>query len=431
MPLISLKSTVFDAFEDMLTFPQVDLTYADALDTIASGSEAGDPTVLQLSSGLIRISQPLWEWAYPQSISANYELRISGSGIGPVSTMDALIAAIDQGFAVGTLNNIQIFREGTKVLELAMGASGYVFSTGSLSVTLNGHLPLTFGQISEFVDLFSKAVDIYSLTRGERLALFDDLSAYGVSGLDVTDGTTELFAFNVTATAASLTVNGLTFSVTGTFPTNFGEDLQLLWQISRQFDQTGTVDFSTLTGLAVTGLEISDASGHVLAAIANPLDETPTTWNVDGRSFDEVLMNGMEGNLLVGSTGSTRSVLAGLGGNDDLYGGGATDFLFGGSGKDDLFGGAGSDRLTGGADRDDLTGGGRADVFVFAPRGGLDRITDFVSGLDVIEIRSANRMSDLVFTDLGTDVRVDFNTVHFIVENIEIGTLRHVENFLF
>ncbi len=432
MPLISLKSTVFDAFEDMLTFPQVDLTYADALDTIVSGSEAGDPTVLQLSSGLIRISQPLWEWAYPQSFIANYELRISGSGIGPVSTMDALISAIDQGFAVGTLNNIQISREGTKVLELAMGASGYVFSTGSLSVTLNGQLPLTFGQIFEFVDLFSKTIDIFALTRAERLALFDDLSAYGVSGLEVADGTTELFAFNVTSTAASLTLNGLTFSVTGTFPTNFGEDLQLLWQISRQFGQTGTVNFATLTGLAVASLEISDAAGHVLTSIANPLDGTPVNWTVDGRAFDEVLMDEpFADSVLNGTGGHTRSVLAGLDGSDALNGFGGADRLFGGTGNDLLNGGAGADRMDGGRGRDGFTGGAGRDVFVFNLGDGTDRITDFAEGVDRINIAAAASLSDLQFTRVGADVQIDFRTIHITVEDTTIALLRQIENFQF
>jgi Ca2+-binding RTX toxin-like protein len=61
--------------------------------------------------------------------------------------------------------------------------------------------------------------------------------------------------------------------------------------------------------------------------------------------------------------------------------------IVGGSGSDTLTGGSGSDVLIGGAGNDTLTGGGGADVFKFVtPSGGTDRITDFVSGTDKIEI---------------------------------------------
>ena len=431
MTAINLKSSVFTALENMLTLPAFIPDYETDLDMIVSGYSAADPTILQLSSSLIRLSQPLWQWQGPDRQIVEYEMQISGSGIGPVSTMDALINAIDQGFATGTLNKFQILRDGTTIAQLTMGASGYVFSTGSLSVTLGGDLPFTFGQMFEFVDLFTSAADIFALTRLERQALFVDLADFSITSLDVTDGATALFGFNVTSSLASLTINGLTFSAFGTFPDNFGEDLELLWQISRQIDLTGTVDFTTLTNFAVTSVQITDGAGHVLASVVAPTDGLPVTWKVDGKLFDQVLMGYMTVDILTGELGATRSVLAGLGGNDDLFGGAATDFLFGGSGNDDLFGGTGADRLIGGSGRDQLAGGLQADTFVFTPGRGLDTITDFVALIDRIEIRTANRLSDLTFTDTGTDVRIDFNGVHIIVEDIGIAALRHVENFLF
>ena len=86
----------------MLTLPAFILDYDTDLETIGSGETAADPTILQLSSSLIRLSQPLWQWQGPDRQIVEYEMQISGSGIGPVSTMDALINAIDQGFATGT-----------------------------------------------------------------------------------------------------------------------------------------------------------------------------------------------------------------------------------------------------------------------------------------------------------------------------------------
>ena len=53
------------------------------------------------------------------------------------------------------------------------------------------------------------------------------------------------------------------------------------------------------------------------------------------------------------------------------------DFLIGGSGADWLDGGAGNDRLFGGA-------GG--DTFRFAPGGGADKVIDFQSGEDMLDL---------------------------------------------
>ena len=61
----------------------------------------------------------------------------------------------------------------------------------------------------------------------------------------------------------------------------------------------------------------------------------------------------------------------------------------------------------------------------------MDTIRDFTEGLDVIQISSANSLSDLTFTDLGDDVQIDFATIHIIVENIEIADLAVAGNFVF
>jgi Ca2+-binding RTX toxin-like protein len=143
-----------------------------------------------------------------------------------------------------------------------------------------------------------------------------------------------------------------------------------------------------------------------------------------------MLMGDIGRDYLSGTPGVVKSVLAGMAGNDRLFGGAAADLLLGGSGSDRLDGGSGTDRLSGGTGRDVLTGGGQADTFIFNPRGGLDTIRDFTEGLDLIQIASAKSLSDLTFTDLGDDVQIDFATVHLIVENIEIADLAVAGNFL-
>jgi Ca2+-binding RTX toxin-like protein len=82
--------------------------------------------------------------------------------------------------------------------------------------------------------------------------------------------------------------------------------------------------------------------------------------------------------------------LDGGSGNDLLSGGDGSDRLIGGNGADTLLGGAGRDTMIGGAGADRLTGGTDADVFRFTSLSHAgDTITDFVSGLDVIEISAS------------------------------------------
>ncbi|PTS82571.1 hypothetical protein DBR21_17325 [Caulobacter sp. HMWF009] len=77
--------------------------------------------------------------------------------------------------------------------------------------------------------------------------------------------------------------------------------------------------------------------------------------------------------------------------------------IFGAIGNDTLVGGAGSDLLAGQGGNDQLTGGGGADLFYFdSPLAsqGVDRITDFLSGVDHIQLR-ASTFGVTTIADLG------------------------------
>ncbi len=129
-------------------------------------------------------------------------------------------------------------------------------------------------------------------------------------------------------------------------------------------------------------------AGDVVTAIINP-NNGPATGN------DRL------------SGGAGNDTLYGYDGDDLLQGGSGNDHLFGGSGRDTLQGGAGNDVLTGGSGIDLLSGGAGRDVFVYeaaaeaAIEGGilrvskLERITDFVCGQDMIDLRAmdANSMT--------------------------------------
>jgi Ca2+-binding RTX toxin-like protein/urease beta subunit len=75
--------------------------------------------------------------------------------------------------------------------------------------------------------------------------------------------------------------------------------------------------------------------------------------------------------------GGDDDIVKGRDGHDTLYGDGGDDLINGGHGNDILVGGAGSDRLIGDIGED---------TFVFGPAWGDDRIVDFVSGTDMIDL---------------------------------------------
>jgi Ca2+-binding RTX toxin-like protein len=83
---------------------------------------------------------------------------------------------------------------------------------------------------------------------------------------------------------------------------------------------------------------------------------------------------------------ASDDVINGQGGNDRLRGLGGNDILRGGSGNDTLTGGAGNDTLVGNAGRDGLTGGDGDDLFSLAIAQGVDTITDFTVGRDLMAL---------------------------------------------
>jgi Ca2+-binding RTX toxin-like protein len=120
-----------------------------------------------------------------------------------------------------------------------------------------------------------------------------------------------------------------------------------------------------------------------------------------GNNLDNVITGNSAANFLSGGLGN--DALVGGGGDDRLLGGEGSDTLDGGIGNDQLDGGAandtlngreGDDILVGGAGKDLLTGGTGADTFFFnfgdtsQSLSSLDKITDFQTGIDVIDVHT-------------------------------------------
>ena len=86
--------------------------------------------------------------------------------------------------------------------------------------------------------------------------------------------------------------------------------------------------------------------------------------------------------------------------NNFITGSDLENVLIGGDGRDRLIARAGSDTLSGGLDNDVLEGGLDADVFVFEADSGIDLITDFVVGEDLLDVTALGiAFSDMTIVD--------------------------------
>lgn len=120
-----------------------------------------------------------------------------------------------------------------------------------------------------------------------------------------------------------------------------------------------------------------------------------------GDGGNDTLWGGRGDDRVSGGTGNDK--VYGGGDNDSLYGDTGFDLLSGGTGNDLLNGGDEADTLNGGAGTDTLIGGAGIDTFVFSSIADIglgatrDRIQDFISGSDVIDLSGAG-VKGLVFT---------------------------------
>lgn len=104
---------------------------------------------------------------------------------------------------------------------------------------------------------------------------------------------------------------------------------------------------------------------------------------VYGNAGSDILYGNLDADTLYGGQGldtlyggKGEDHLYGNLSNDVVYGNLGHDWIHGGDGDDLLNGGDGADTLNGGAGADTLTGSTSGDIFVFAPGGGLDTITN-------------------------------------------------------
>jgi serralysin len=152
------------------------------------------------------------------------------------------------------------------------------------------------------------------------------------------------------------------------------------------FDFTAYSKAPALTIYDSGGNDTLDCSGY---SAAQTIDLHPGSFSSVG---------GLVHNIGISTTTIIENAIGGSG-NDTLIANDLGCTLTGGGGNDILIGGVGNDRLIGGAGIDTMTGGGGADTFVFvagdssAASGQQDLITDFTSGVDLIDLSAIDAIA--------------------------------------
>ena len=331
----------------------------------------GDWTPVSLSASEFRFAK--------SGAGYQYTMVVSGSGIAPVSSLDDLITAFESGLASGTLSQISI--TGSKAalfvgdtviptaefLTMDITPTGYTLTSGAQVIAVVGSVPTSLEQFSNLASIVDRLDVFWALSNAEKNQIISDLSAYGVEELSLTSNGNELLSIAGSASEVSVTLMGYKIALKGSFPSDFGAALPLIFDIQDFLDFGTPVDFSNMSGFSFDRLVITNLDGDVILKTKGVLGNSDTL-TLDLLRIDGVAVN--QSLLQIGDNTSNDRYdanapwlyelgdsLTGTGGRDHLFGLGGHDTLSGGNGKDYLFGGSGVDWLDGGNGDDVLNPG--------------------------------------------------------------------------
>lgn len=161
--------------------------------------------------------------------------------------------------------------------------------------------------------------------------------------------------------------------------------------------------------------------------------------NVIGSNYSDIIygnlfsnrINGLNGNDSIEAGYGFDTIYGGLGSDyiqggfngDQIFGEEGNDDLRGGNGLDLIVGGVGNDTIRGAKGTDTLTGGEGADVFIFHTdldgTINVDTITDFVSGVDRIELSAS------IFTAFANQIGSTVGIGQNLIYNQSTGVLSY------
>lgn len=154
---------------------------------------------------------------------------------------------------------------------------------------------------------------------------------------------------------------------------------------------------------------------------------------ITGGNHPQNLIDGAGNDTMNG--GNSGDTLTSSAGADLMHGNNGKDLLIGGSGPDSMYGDNGADTLIAGAGADTMTGGAGPDLFVFGYGAHDQKITDFDTKTDQIEIHPGwvDNWNDLraLMHQQGQDVVIAFDSTHTVtLAGVSLNSL-HASQFVF
>lgn len=327
--------------------------------------------------------------------------------VAGTSGLDPAYLILSSGVANGLPANLNLSGTGTLEINLTAGqsfnGSAYTFSpTASVAVVINGTSgnDVIAGTSGDDEITTGGGQDSIQAGEGNDSVILNGVLANG-SNLNGGLGTDTL-----EATAAAVNPFGFVAlgqsTISGFETLSFGTSVGEQLVVGLNPFQGGLIPDQPVVSTIFSNVEGGSGTDILIIGLPN----TPGTYWMPTLTFnnwssnDLFILSGGGNNAsytLRTNNHDGRYVLAGANGNDtligsegveSLIGNNGADLLQGEGGDDYLEGGAGNDKLEGGAGNDTLAGGADSDIFDISE--GQDIVTDFVIGVDKIDVSDAD-----------------------------------------